>query len=83
MKTFETALLTLNRQIWTEQKAFFMARDKGGGGGGSMQNCRICGQRENTEHHIFKCPKYSAKISEELNSVLKTAINRLGSPLKM
>jgi hypothetical protein len=59
LKTKETSFLILNRQTWTEQKTFFLTPERGGG---VDQNCKLCGEIENTEHLIFKCPEYSMII---------------------
>jgi hypothetical protein len=59
LKTKETSFLILNRQTWTEQKTFFLTPERGGG---VDQSCKLCGEIENTEHLIFKCPEYSMII---------------------
>jgi hypothetical protein len=65
LKTRETNFLILNRQVWTEQKAFCLCPEKGGG---VDQNCKLCGDTENTEHLIFACPEYSAMVWETFAS---------------
>jgi hypothetical protein len=46
LKTKETNFLILNRQTWTEQRAFFLAPEREGG---IDQNCKLCGDIENTD----------------------------------
>jgi hypothetical protein len=45
LKTRETNFLILKRQVWTEQKAFYLCPEKGGG---IDQTCKLCGDTENT-----------------------------------
>jgi hypothetical protein len=73
LKTKETSFLILNRQTWTEQKTFFLSPDKGGG---VDQNCKMCGEIENTEHLIFKCPEYSMIIWEVFYEICNRMIRR-------
>jgi hypothetical protein len=45
----------------------------GGGGGGLDQNCKMCGDIENTEHLIFKWPEYCGllwEMSYEIGNIM-------------
>jgi hypothetical protein len=56
-KTLEVAFLTLNRQIWTNQKAWWAGKE-----GNNTPECTLCGEEEDTEHLLFSCKEYSAEI---------------------
>jgi hypothetical protein len=74
LKTRETNFLILNSQICSEQKAFYLCPEKGGG---VDQNCKLCGDTENTEHLIFACPEYSAMVWETFASAGDKMVNPL------
>jgi hypothetical protein len=62
-KTRETAFQTLNRTIWTNNKAFKsnMRPDP---------NCDRCGEVETMEHLLCECQHYSLLLWERLGEVL-------------
>ena len=72
-KTKETAFLILNRQIWTNQKEAWTNR--GDAEAIVQDNCGLCGERENTQHLLFECDRYSAPLWALLKQVLNLAID--------
>jgi hypothetical protein len=57
-KTKEVVFETLNRTIWTNNKAFKSGRK-------DTSDCEKCGRQETMEHLLYNCPHYSMKVWEE------------------
>jgi hypothetical protein len=68
-KTKETIFQVLNRTVWTQNKAFKsgMAADA---------TCFRCDETETTEHLLYGCENYSAKIWALAGRVLMLVISR-------
>jgi hypothetical protein len=62
-KTKETAFQTLNRTIWTNNKAF-KSKSR------NNPNCDYCGQTETVEHLLHDCKEYSAPLWDEFGRCL-------------
>jgi hypothetical protein len=75
-KTRETAFLILNRQTWTAQKESWANR--GAGGDPVQDSCGWCGEIENTQHLLFECDIYSARLWNMLQEVINLTMDEDG-----
>jgi hypothetical protein len=66
-KTEETAVLILNRIVWTNNKAFKY-------GASDSPLCYRCGETETMEHLLYLCPNYSEPLWSEASTTLTTTI---------
>jgi hypothetical protein len=69
-KTKEVAFETLNRTIWTNNKAFKSRMT-------DSPNCDRCGQTETMEHLLLSCPHYSEQVWAETSHMITDTLTAL------
>jgi len=73
-KTREISFNILNRQSWSNQKQFWVNKNRGidlEDEGASNGKCKLCGKVETTQHLILECEEYAEGVWEN--------VGRLGS----